>query len=86
MAITNSYIVEYLCDKCGEPHRVANDFRLVGGPTEGGSLDELYPDGNLPPPLVQLLGDLAWCPSVAEWVDLDDPARVSLLPRRAGYR
>jgi hypothetical protein len=74
------YVVDYVCPRCGRAHRVSNDYRLLGGPTEAGNLDDLYPGGDLPSELVTLLGDLVWCDATAEWVDLDDPARVFLQP------
>ena len=80
----NRYMVDYLCPACGNAHRVSNDFRLLGERMEAGSLDDLYPGGDLPPEVVALLGDLAWCEETAEWVDLDDPARVFLTPLEEG--
>lgn len=81
-----NYIVDYVCPECGEPHRVSDDFRLSGGPAEAGSLDDAFPKGDLPAEVVALLGDLVWCGETAEWLDLDDPARVFLTPQgvRAG--
>jgi hypothetical protein len=80
----NRYMVDYLCPACGNTHRVSNDFRLLGDRMEAGSLDDLYPGGDLPSEVVALLGDLAWCEETAEWVDLDDPARVFLTPLEQG--
>ncbi|MGD1994948.1 MAG: hypothetical protein PVI59_17270, partial [Anaerolineae bacterium] len=55
-------------------------YRIVAGPTEAGTLDDLYPGGDLPPELVALLGDLVWCDSRADWQDMDDPTLVHLTP------
>lgn len=75
-----TYRIDYVCDQCGEIHPVSEDFRLVGGKGEAGNLDDLYPKGDLPAELVRVLGDLVWCPMLADWVDLDDPARVYVTP------
>jgi hypothetical protein len=69
-----------VCDQCGEIHLVSADYHLASRTAEAGSLDELYPEGELPAELVRVLGDLVWCPRLADWVDLDDPARVYLTP------
>jgi hypothetical protein len=82
LAMSNGYTVDYVCHECGETHRVANDFRFVGGPSEAGSLDDLYPGGDLPPEVENLLGDMVWCDQASEWVELEDPAGVILRPQR----
>jgi hypothetical protein len=56
-----SYIVDILCPECGKIHPVSGDFRLVDGPTDAGSLAELYDGRELPARLVSLLNDLVWC-------------------------
>lgn len=78
-----SYIVDMRCPKCGKVHRVASHFLLDGGPTEPGSLSDLYADGELPPALVSLLDDLVWCPTVEKWVNQKDRRHMFLTPRRA---
>jgi hypothetical protein len=78
-----SYIVRVLCPRCGRVHRLSNDFRLNGGPARPGNLAELYEDRPLPPKLERLLREKTWCHFTAEWVGVDDRARVFLLPRPA---
>jgi hypothetical protein len=78
----HSYIVDMRCPKCGRVHRVASYFQLDSGPTEPGSLVDLYGDGELPPTLASLLNDLVWCPTVEKWMRQNDRRRVFLMPRR----
>jgi hypothetical protein len=82
--IPAGYLVEYDCHLCGGTHLVINELLIPGGPTEAGSLDELYPDGELPASVVRLLGDLVWCDQAADYIELEDPARVYLTPRVPG--
>jgi hypothetical protein len=49
------YVVDMQCPQCGELHRVTNEFFLDGGPTEAGTVAELYAGRELPPPLVSKL-------------------------------
>lgn len=73
--------VDYQCHECGQTHRVSNVFDLETDIDEAGSLDELYPEGRLPPRLERLMGDLVWCDQVGDYIELEDPARVFLTPR-----
>jgi hypothetical protein len=73
------YVVDLRCE-CGETHWVSNGFQLTPGPTEAGTVAELYPSGNLPAALASLLRDLVWCDQTGEYVELADPARVVLTP------
>ena len=79
MAVTR-YRVDYNCHVCGQIHWVIHELLVPGGPVQAGSLDELYPAGELPAVVVRLLGDLVWCDEVADYVELEDPARVYLTP------
>ena len=81
MAQFTRYGVHYQCHKCGAVHIVTNDFPLPGGPTQAGSLDDLHPAGDLPSVLQRLLGELVWCDEAAEYIELEDPARVYLIPQ-----
>lgn len=57
--------------------------RLVPWPTdpsEGGSLAELYPDGNIPGNIAYLLSIEIWCPQAKAYIALEDPARVFVEP------
>ena len=78
--MVTSYIVDILCPECGQRHPVSGDFRLVDGPTEAGSLAELYEGRALPARLVGLLQDLVWCDETGEWVSQQDLRRVFLRP------
>jgi hypothetical protein len=75
------YFVHYDCHVCGQTHLVINQLLIPSGPTEAGNLDELYPEGDLPGSVVRLLGDLVWCDQAADYIELEDPARVYLTPR-----
>ena len=75
-----AYAVRVDCRFCGQRHALTNELYLIGGPTERGNLDELYPDGVLPQTLVNLLNDLVWCDEADRWVDLGGPGRVVLVP------
>ena len=75
-----AYAVRVDCRFCGQRHALTNELYLIGGPTERGNLDELYPDGVLPETLVNLLNDLVWCDEADRWVDLGGPGRVVLVP------
>jgi hypothetical protein len=76
------YIVDLRCPKCGKTHRVTNGLQLDGGPTEPGSLTDLYSAGDLPQALVSKLADLVWCPVAEQWVKQKDRRRVYLTPHR----
>jgi hypothetical protein len=78
------YLVEYDCHLCSQTHLVIKELLVPGGPTETGSLDELYPDGELPSDVVRLLGELVWCDQAGEPIELEDPTRVYLTPRGPG--
>jgi hypothetical protein len=78
------YSVQYDCHVCGETHLVIDELLIPGGPSEAGSLDELYPDGELPADVVRLLGELVWCDQAGDPIELEDPARVYLTPRVPG--
>ena len=80
MGVTR-YRVDYDCHACGQTHWVIDELLVPGGPAEAGSLDELYPEGELPGAVVRLLGHLVWCDEVADYIELEDPARVYLTPR-----
>jgi hypothetical protein len=75
------YIVDLRC-RCGQVHRVIKGLVLHGGPTEAGTVAELYGDGELPEALESLLNDLVRCTETGEWVELADRRRVHLRPRR----
>ena len=79
-----SYQVHYACHVCGQTHAVIDEVLIPGGPAEAGSLDELYPDGDLPASVERLLGELVWCDQAADPIELEDPARVYLVPGEVG--
>ena len=78
------YLVDLRCPYCGKTHRVTSGLQLDGGPTEPGSLADLYPGGELPQALARLLDNLVWCPKVEQWVNQHDRGRFYLTPRRGG--
>jgi hypothetical protein len=78
---TTRYLVHYRCHLCGQTHLVINQLLVPGGPNQTGSLADLYPDGNLPPRIVSFLTNLLWCDQAADYIELQDPARVYLTPR-----
>lgn len=75
-----AFRVEYLCHRCGESHRVVDEVDLAGSRpatiAEGGSLDQLFPNGDVPDGLERLLGEMVWCEGAGDWIELEDPARV----------
>jgi hypothetical protein len=75
-----SYIVDLRWTNCGQVHRVSNDLRLDHGPTQPGSLADLYAGADLPRTLANLLNDLVWCDQAAAYIQDHDPARVHLTP------
>jgi len=80
------YIVDLAC-KCGRVHRVVNWLQIPDGPTQAGSLAELYPAGDLPQVLIRLLGDLIWCDAAGDYIPIEEPGRLELRPRStAGLR
>jgi hypothetical protein len=74
------YIVDIQCPKCNEVHRVSKRYRVPNGPTQPGTLADLYPDGKLPPELVLLLAKQVWCPIVRQHVNQTDHDQVFLTP------
>jgi hypothetical protein len=76
------YSVTLRCPKCEQVHRVINGLVLHGGPTERGTATELYAGRELPTTLVDFLTGLVKCDETGEWVEMDDPVRVYLRPRR----
>ena len=72
------YIVELSCPRCGKVHPVWSEFQIPDGPTEAGTVAELYVGQELPEMLVRLMNDKPWCEEVQEYVPMDDPARVHL--------
>ena len=80
------YRVDVAC-KCGRVHRVANWLQIPDGPTQVGSLEDLYPSGDLPAVLIRLLGGLIWCDAAGDYVPIGEAGRVELRPRpTAGLR
>jgi hypothetical protein len=75
-----SYLMDLRCPKCGQVHRVSNDLRLDHGPTEPGTLSDLYGSAELPRTLANLLHDLVWCDQSAAYIQDHDPARIYLFP------
>ena len=63
-----SYTIDILCPECGKRHPVSGNFQLVDGPTEAGSLADLYNGRALPARLVGLLRDRVRCDKAGEWV------------------
>ena len=55
-------------------------IRVDHGPTQPGTLADLYASADLPRTLANLLGDLVWCDQSAAYVQDHDPARVYLTP------
>ena len=49
-------------------------------PDCAGTTAELYEGQELPEVLVDLMTDTPWCDEVQEYVPMDDPARVHLVP------
>ena len=79
------YRAEWLCPHCGREHRLANELLIhAGGPTQAGTVAELYPKGDLPPAVVELVRCLAWCNKAGEYLEVGDPARVVLIPWEEG--
>ena len=80
-----TYRIEYLCHRCGKSHRVVEELRSSTdgtwtGAGEGGSLDQLYPNGEVPDELERLMGELVWCEEAGDWIELEDPSRVFIVP------
>jgi hypothetical protein len=79
-----TYRVEYLCHRCGESHRVVEELRSDGAwpdsAGEGGSLDQLFPAGDPADEFERLLGRLVWCDEEGDWIELEDPSRVFVVP------
>lgn len=79
-----TYRIEYLCHRCGKSHRVVEELGLAGALPgsggDGGSLDQLYPNGEVPDELERLLGEMVWCDGAGDWIELEDPARVFVIP------
>ncbi len=77
-----NYLVDIRCPRCGKIHRVSSSFRLDDGPTEPGSLTDLYAEGNLPARVVTILAGQVWCKMSQRWVKQQDRRRVYLTPCR----
>ena len=56
-------------------------FHVTNGPTEAGTVAELYGDRPLPVILVELLRTAQWCDQAGSYVPIGDPARLRLTPR-----
>lgn len=78
--MTRWYRVFYTCPQCGRVHTVTNQRRIDGGPTEAGTVAELYPAGELPADLAELMRDWLICDGGGEAYRIDDPARMRLEP------
>jgi hypothetical protein len=74
------YAVEYLCHECGQVHRAVEELWILDGEPAGGSLDELYRGRDLPPELAELKTRPVWCDETAEWLEMEDPAQIFLVP------
>lgn len=74
-----TYRIEYLCHRCGNSHRVVEELPFISA-GEGGSLDQLYPNGDVPDELERLMGELVWCDEAGDWIELEDPSRVFVVP------
>ena len=75
-----TYIVDIQCPESSQQHRVTSGLILHSGPTQPGSLAELYGDGELPLALASLLNDLVECPVTQHWVQQTDRHHVFLDP------
>ena len=73
------YRVEVTC-RCGEKGQLGLAWQIRDGPTEAGTVAELYPDGDLPQVLREMLHDLLWCKEAQEYLEIGDPGRVRLTP------
>jgi hypothetical protein len=69
------------CPTCGKLHLVTRGLQLEHGPTEAGSVADLYGEGTLPSALAHLLKDKVWCDTAGGWVRQQDRTRVFLTPR-----
>ena len=76
-----SYYIEIDCPTCGARHLVASRYYLLSaGPTEAGSLAELYTGRELPPELARLMKDAIWCAEAGGYLEQSDPARWHIWP------
>jgi hypothetical protein len=50
---------------------VAGGLVIDRGPTQAGTVAELWPRGDYPPSVAQVLRDKVWCPSVGDYVAMD---------------
>lgn len=74
------YRVAYLCPICRKDHDVSLQRRIDHGPHQSGTVAELYPSGELPWSLADLMRDSVVCEATGELVKLNDPARLQIEP------
>ena len=77
-----SYLVDLRCPRCGKTHRASSSLRLDDGPTEPGSLADLYAAESLPAAVVHLIDRQVWCKMAQRWVTQQDRRRVYMTPCR----
>jgi hypothetical protein len=75
----NFYAVDTICPRCGERHLMIGGLMLEGGPTQAGSLAELYGNRQLMPNLARLLIDEVWCDTQGGYVSQPDRARADVV-------
>lgn len=73
------YGVHVICPLCGKRIWVTSGLHLQNGPTESGSVAELYGQGELPAPLASKMNDLVWCDTDQQYIEQGDRDKVYLL-------
>lgn len=74
------YRVTYRCPICGKEHDVSQQRRIDDGPDQAGTVADLYPTGELPWSLADLMRDSVVCETTDDLVKLNDPARLHIEP------
>ena len=80
------YSVTRDCPRCGKVHQVIGGSVGLGlqidhGPDHAGTVADLWPRGNYPPAVAQVLRDLVYCDGLGDYVPMGEPGRLVVTPR-----
>ncbi len=79
------YSVTFDCPHCGKVHDVIGGGPGLGlvidhGPDHAGTVAELWPRGNYPPAVAQVLRDFVYCDALGGYVPMGEPRQQLLTP------
>ena len=74
------YSVHFFCDECSQVHPLGISLTLDDGPPAKESIGNTYAGRELPPHVVQLIGNKTICPNTGKLTSQKDNNQVFLVP------